>query len=150
MDQIQEFGEMDSDQIPPYVFTYVKEVNGVTKTLPVRLSNNYDHWGYANGSTNDDNAVPEVIWEDNYYAGANREPDFDFAQLGTLQTIQYPTGGTTTFEYEAHEYGSRGGLELTGSPLIRQRMLMDITSAKGQGDTHTFTIGTNGGGVHFA
>jgi|GEM_PF-2203241 len=38
------------------------------------------------------------------FNGANRSPDFNFAKIGTLNKIIYPTGGFTTFQYELHDY----------------------------------------------
>jgi RHS repeat-associated protein len=35
---------------------------------------------------------------------SNRESDQNFMKLGTLQKINYPTGGSTTFEFEANTY----------------------------------------------
>ncbi len=42
------------------------------------------------------------VWE---LAGANREPDPAFMKAGILERIVWPTGGTTVFEYEPHDFG---------------------------------------------
>lgn len=39
-----------------------------------------------------------------YYQGANRAPNFNFAKTGILNSIKYPTGGSTVFTYEPHDY----------------------------------------------
>lgn len=37
--------------------------------------------------------------------GTNREPSFPGMKAGILESIIYPTGGTTDFTYEQHQYG---------------------------------------------
>ena len=53
-----------------------------------------DHWGYYS-----ENHIPNT-------SEGYRDPDFYFTKLGSLTEIQYPTGGTTEFEYEPNDYGS--------------------------------------------
>ncbi len=55
-----------------------------------------DAWGYYN---NGDSCAE--ISNTGY-----REPNPYYAKLGSLVEIQYPTGGTTEFEYEINQYGS--------------------------------------------
>ena len=38
-------------------------------------------------------------------AGPDRTPSGDDMKIGMLETITYPTGGTTTFTYEPHDFG---------------------------------------------
>ena len=46
--------------------------------------------------------------------GADRSPDENVMQYGMLTSIQYPTGGKTTFLYEPHTFDSfMGGIEKT-------------------------------------
>lgn len=46
--------------------------------------------------------LKEKIWE---YDGAHREPDPEKMKAGILERIVYPTGGSTVFEYESHDFG---------------------------------------------
>ncbi|WP_073413545.1 RHS repeat domain-containing protein, partial [Flavobacterium defluvii] len=75
-------------------------------SFPARLSLSQDHWGYYNGKNNT-NIVPAV---DAYelqsvsYNGANKDPDGNFAKIGLLSKIIYPTEGYTTFDYEPNDY----------------------------------------------
>ncbi len=39
------------------------------------------------------------------YTGACREPDPEKMKAGILERIVYPTGGSTLFEYESHDFG---------------------------------------------
>ncbi|WP_188936820.1 hypothetical protein [Puia dinghuensis] len=47
------------------------------------------------------------------YAGADRTPDFNYAKTAMLTQINYPTGGYTAFEYEAHDYDLKSGNYVT-------------------------------------
>jgi YD repeat-containing protein len=57
-----------------------------------------DHWNYYNGANNS-NLVPLPPYN------ANREPVFVYTVMGALKKITYPTGGSSTFEYEPNQYG---------------------------------------------
>lgn len=46
--------------------------------------------------------LSETIWR---IRGANREPNEKVMRAGTLQRIVYPTGGSTFFEFEPHDFG---------------------------------------------
>jgi len=84
-----------------YSMTYNKSI-----ALPARSSFNQDHWGYFNGADNQLNFVPTMDVVANgtivHLAGANREPNSTYNQAGILQSIKYPTGGRTDYEYETN------------------------------------------------
>lgn len=80
---------------PPYVFHYNQASN-----LPSLNSLAQDHWGNSNGQRNNTVLTPS---EFGLTSGANRTPDPRFAAAGVLNSIQYPTGGITTLEYEQNE-----------------------------------------------
>ncbi|MGC4101142.1 DUF5977 domain-containing protein [Ferruginibacter sp.] len=79
---------------------------GVTPTF------SEDYWGYYNGSINGGLIPTELIpspgmsasqgWGSSY--GGSRRPDHNFARAYLLNQITYPTGGTTSFEFEPN-YG---------------------------------------------
>jgi hypothetical protein len=72
--------------------------------LPSRFSNGMDHWGYNNGKgAINTHLIPTTTVGTDYYAGANRDPDFNSAIIGSLTGIQYPTGGTQRYIYEANQ-----------------------------------------------
>ncbi|REC71019.1 hypothetical protein DRF60_20725, partial [Chryseobacterium elymi] len=75
--------------------------------FPVRLSFSQDRWGYYNGKFNT-NLVPANIPDHNLknynYGGANKDPDPNFAKIGMLKRITYPTKGYTDLEYEGNTY----------------------------------------------
>ncbi len=71
-----------------------------TTVLPTYNDLQMDQWGYFNGityePTDDDNMLI------NYYLAMDPVK----AQAGTLTSITYPTGGSTTFEYQANDYAN--------------------------------------------
>ncbi|MCI5055505.1 MAG: DUF6443 domain-containing protein [Flavobacteriales bacterium] len=108
LDRVQEFGSGTSS-IPPYVFTYN------TADLPYKSGFAKDYWGFFNGETSNSNFLPNLnrfynnLSENLQYVYAynnmaERGPNETFTKAGILETIKYPTGGTSNFEYELHEY----------------------------------------------
>jgi len=75
--------------------------------LPSRYSYSQDLWGYYNGSTNSTlspiqlhfNSDDMLAWPSAGIA-MNRAVDSEKSKYGVLTKVTYPTGGTTTFEYE--------------------------------------------------
>ncbi len=80
-----------------YAFEYISPESVVS-----RLSLGQDYLGLNNGGSNSV-LYPTVNYNGATLTGADRSPNFDFAKRGLLQTISYPTGGYTTFEYEPHQ-----------------------------------------------
>ena len=90
----------------PYKFTY-------RDGLPSRDSKSQDHWGFYNGVANT-TLLPKTYY---YIAcfgigyreigNADRKPDTGYVKCGTLTKIEYPTGGSTSFEYEINQATDR-------------------------------------------
>lgn len=93
--------------------------------LPALGNKGVDHWGYYNGKPNTTFIPtypyvtdPGICFPQPPYCicpseqgvakfnGANRFTDPELVKAGILEKIQYPTGGTTQFVYEAHETAS--------------------------------------------
>ncbi|MEL6561472.1 MAG: hypothetical protein AAFQ94_25005, partial [Bacteroidota bacterium] len=92
------------EHIKLYDFTYFEN-----KSFPAIQSNDQDFWGYYNGAGNGFSMLPE--WKDaNYHFNSNtnvsREPDLDFARVGTLKKMTLPTGGSQSFDYELHDFSA--------------------------------------------
>ena len=100
LDQVQETG-FDGTVRPPYTFTY----NGIS--LPDKSSTSKDFLGYYNGAINS-TLIPFSLTAFNTLSSsfrsrlANRKENLLFLRAGTLTKIQYPTKGSTHFEYEAN------------------------------------------------
>ena len=85
-----------------HLFTYI------TPTLRApRLSLAQDHWGYFNGVASNHSFIPTpsttTLITDFPRATANREPQEQYAKMGMLCKVQYPTGGSDTIIYESNK-----------------------------------------------
>lgn len=103
-----------------YKFKYNETVNLPNRLDPVYGAYGQDHWGFFNNKINNTpgtsgkqySLVPMFIQRYidpatggpaiTTYEGADRSVDPVYANANTLTSIQYPTGGTTTFEYESN------------------------------------------------
>jgi hypothetical protein len=128
---LKEITEADGEGIlkkPPYRFDYYEG------TLPSRRSTSQDYWGYYNGRNNStlipDATLPGVVNGPLYTNfGTNRNPDFQYAKMGALKTIEYPTGGSTAFEYEPHYVHPNEYMELPDEIIGRdQSLTIDVTN----------------------
>lgn len=109
-----------------YSFSYLSP-----NSLEAKDSYNTDFWGFANGANNQVHyptigrfivhpAIPpeaethgeggvffasqaSIVQSFFKYNGANRGSNFNFGKRGVLNEITYPTGGSTSLEYEPHE-----------------------------------------------
>jgi len=94
----------------PYVFTYYE--GGLYWSMTSKGSFARDHWGYYNGKTGNTSLIPsftsvatsEVIAFALKLQGPERDPDTGYVKAFSLQSIQYPTGGATTFQYESNDF----------------------------------------------
>lgn len=71
--------------------------------LTSTTSKSQDYYGYFNGKTNSVLYPKSEVYTCSPTDGADRTPNFSFAQRGVLNKIIYPTGGYTEFEYEPHK-----------------------------------------------
>lgn len=76
--------------VPSYGYSFKYKNRHIMRPY---LENITDHWGFDNGKKY---AV--------FFGPSLREPSAVHTQNGILSSIQYPTGGVTTFEYESHDY----------------------------------------------
>jgi len=93
---------------PAYLFSYFESYMG--KRMPGIYSNGEDLWGYYNGEDSPFTENNDRIYS-NFKSlpgfGNNtsyRNPDYRYAQIGTLKSMTYPTGGKTEFEYEGNDF----------------------------------------------
>ena len=88
----------------PYEFSYVEAIGNVG--MPSRFSTGQDYWGYFNGANSNPSLVPQYTQSNggnNYTMGdANRDVNSQYAQMGIIQSITYPTLGKTEFEFESN------------------------------------------------
>ncbi len=91
--------------------------------LPDKNTFAQDWWGYYNGVTSNVDLMPEKMttpWgktAEVKIGTANRDPNIKYTKAGTLYEIKLPTGGTTSFEYEANSVYSENRTEKTSNQL---------------------------------
>jgi len=96
---------IDPDRSISYDFSYNNEEH-----LPsTYFSTQTDSWGYYNGK------IANFASTDAFKA--SREPDASKASVQLLKRVTYPTGGYTTYDFEAHTY-AKSVNTLRYSPLI--------------------------------
>lgn len=94
--------------IGTYSFNYIGW-NNASKPYPLQNTFSVDHWGYFNGKNNSAFYPATNVYTgapEESTAGSIRNPDHNYAVLGMIEKITYPTGGYTTFEYEPHTYAT--------------------------------------------
>ncbi|GGH65908.1 hypothetical protein GCM10011379_19550 [Filimonas zeae] len=85
------------------VLAYTFEYESI-HSLPPRLSFAQDYWGFFNGIKNQ-SLFPAYTYagqfnEGGYDVGADRMGVFEHSCKGMLKRITYPTGGSTSYEYQ--------------------------------------------------
>jgi YD repeat-containing protein len=89
-----------NNPMPPHTFEYLEG------TMPASISFAMDHFGFYNGKANPslvpsfNNAFHNLITQ------ADRSSDSQASMVGVLKKINYPTGGSTAFDYESNDYYS--------------------------------------------
>jgi len=91
------FKDKYQNQIKEYILEYDRP-----DELPSRLDLGQDYGGYYNGANNQV-LFPRYEYQNFVFEGADRQPKENYAKIGTLKKIIYPTGGYTEFEYESNE-----------------------------------------------
>jgi hypothetical protein len=108
--EIRELSEDGNEVLskPPYRFFYT----GILPSFDDEWVGFFgqDHWGYYNGASNSQ-LTPSYQAGQYEYEGADREPTANGSIAGMLTTIQHPTGGTTKFDFEPHDYSYIGSEE---------------------------------------
>lgn len=82
-----------------------------TNEIPGVHVRNIDYWAYWKGGY-DESAllIPTVSQDgsgDQTISSTLRDPDGSYCNVGMLKDVVYPTGGSTTFIYEPHDYSKR-------------------------------------------
>ena len=98
--EVIEYGSNNSDAIKLYEFTYSSGFSGNNNANLAQ-----DEWGYFNGITTNKDLVYGPNGADiEHLSFANRTPSESYTKAGILTSIKYPTGGSTTFDWELNDY----------------------------------------------
>lgn len=74
--------------------------------FPAKNSKNVDYWGYQNGRNyGRDYCVGVKLSDTVSYPGVTKNANIEKTVIGTLQQINYPTGGFARFTYEGNDVG---------------------------------------------
>lgn len=118
-----------------YAFDYFLDQNLNEVNVPHSYSVNsssiveagLDFWGYYNGKTNataSTNATAFLI-PTPLGPAADRTPDLNYAKLGVIKRIIYPTGGSEEFEYGLNDKRGTSGNVTVAGLRIKKRTLHD-------------------------
>lgn len=114
-----------------------------------------DFWGYYNGQDGNVSLMPNF----SYYVAPGSRPDYNFsfstasrasnsdrAQTYILNSITYPTGGKTTYEYESNMFKGDAGGSPTPAGGLRVKKISHWASTGQLAETRSYEYGTDGGG----
>lgn len=141
LDRINVF-DGNSQYSQNYSFEYDQDHNMPPYIKPgYNLPGSYaiDYFGYYNGVLTNQHLISGILQPP--YTGANREANFNYAKTCTLKKINYPTGGSTSFEYESND--PSGG---TSSPVgagLRIHKITSSPSANAVATTKRYEYGSN-------
>lgn len=110
LNSVQEKSCDNTITVPAHIFEY--EMTGTY--LPHKLTAGTDHLGFYNGAENNkiynyNIPLTELSFSYNGYqtraiqGGSDKNSYFNFAKLGALKKVTYPTGGNSSFEYENNQ-----------------------------------------------
>lgn len=104
LDKVQFANPQNAAEKYGYQFQYYK-----TGFLPSPLTQGLDMDGYFNGMTGNTALVPVAPGNAPNYdvIFSGRDANASYADIGMLQKIIFPTGGTTEFIYEGHDYNKK-------------------------------------------
>lgn len=89
------------DQLPSDYLTTAVDYWGHYNGRGYKISDIFSAYTYSCGSFLNYSTITTTYINPDAIGGS---PDPEYAKIGTLSEIQYPTGGTTCFEYEANDY----------------------------------------------
>lgn len=80
--------------------------------IPTPMTSNIDHWGFWRGIKENTGIVPALEMSDPYsldyqdyvIASDDRDATGEYTDCTLLSHVYYPTGGSTSYEYEANHY----------------------------------------------
>jgi hypothetical protein len=139
----------NNNTVETYSFDYNTSINLPSK----KLSRSRDFWGYYNNKSNN-TLVPRQQYYMRYtgggtpiYVGSNvingRDPDPNFMQACMLETIHYPTGGHTDFEFETNQYKDEGDNTLKYAGGLRIKTIKSYDGISNQPIVKTYNYGDN-------
>lgn len=90
---------LENNEKKEYRFYYNEQIS-----MPPYGSTAQDYWGYYNGKTNNQNHIPNENFGNGNLGFANKAPSEEHAKALILTKIEYPTGGSSQYDYEINSY----------------------------------------------
>jgi YD repeat-containing protein len=152
LDEVQIRNAADEIQ-SRYSFSYYTNSFSWSFSHPYNLQR--DYWGFYNGANNTDLIPHQQIslistsGSQTYWIGGatDRETNPQYLTEGVLKSIEYPTGGSTEFTYEAHKYLESGVTKYAGGLRIASMKSFDGVNAAPIEKTYKYGTGESGYGV---
>ena len=119
--------KLTSDSLT-YSFKYAHEYDN----FPSRGTQGFDSWGFYNGQDSNESILPASssgVYNPappagSNFGGNNRTPYFNYCSYGALDTIVYPAGGYSVFQYEQNTYSASNSI----GPGIRLHSVTDYNN----------------------
>ncbi len=132
---------------PPYTFDYYQP-----SQVPRRLSFAQDHWGFFNGASANQTLLPSYSTNNETTTSAGdavlgsgiRDPAFPEMRAGSLKSITYPEGGSTTFSYQSNEVKTFPIGCTDGTPITSNLIAGLGTLSAEFGDIYTLQVQEQG------
>ncbi|MEO0570801.1 MAG: hypothetical protein AAF039_03780 [Bacteroidota bacterium] len=105
--------------------------------LPPSTSLGLDFAGYYNGANGNPHLFERQVIDGVTFDGANREAASNFAKIGLLNKITYPTGGSTIFDFEGKYFDEPVNNQVTISDLY-------VSLFPSDDDNNSFYLNANG------
>ena len=164
LDAVTELDVNEDKSKPSHQFIYDNTL------LPPRFSWQQDYWGFYNANTNARSLAPQVyaypgetitststyqsifsIYQRQSYtgnevtiSGEDRSPNPSVIQAAILKQIIYPTGGSTEFDYEPHEFRFDGQNHTGGGLRIKSITHSDgVNTLNKIIKNYSYTLGSN-------
>jgi YD repeat-containing protein len=113
-----------------YVFKYINEFG----SFPIKSTNGIDYWGYYNGADANAGILPPpacvfytTVPSENVGPVGIRTTNFNSCSYGALDTLVYPAGGYTAFQYEQNVFMYNSAP--TSGPGIRVKSSTSVTNS---------------------
>lgn len=145
---VEEFSGFSKSSGNKYTFTYTTFPNLPIRDVYQNYLNSQDLWGYYNGMSNS-SLPPSYSFTINgvtkNFVGADRHADGNMMKAGVLNSITYPTGGKTEFEYEANSVYSNQSFD--NIPSVPVPKIVSISYTTNQTITSDFVVANAENGV---
>ena len=128
-------------------------------SLPKRLSCAQDHWGFYNGATGNTSIItitredslqfktlfPSSALESLFPSAKinNRNPVYPYSQRGMLAKITFPTGGTTSINYEQNYYLNNSDTIFVGGVRVKRLISCESATATPQIERYYYSDNRN-------